>query len=48
MLTLVAAVLAYDRVRDTCERMSSRSEFRYAISETRDENDMMAVGVGEG
>jgi hypothetical protein len=46
MLTLVAAVLAYERVdcaSDTCDRRSGRSdrsEFRYAISETSEENDM--------
>lgn len=49
MLTLVAAVLAYDlvdRASEACERRSGRSgrsEFRYAMSETSDENDMMAV-----
>lgn len=45
MLTLVAAVLAYDRVdraSETCERKSGRSELRLAMSETRDENDMAA------
>jgi hypothetical protein len=47
-LTLVAAVLAYDRVErasDTCERKSGRSgrsELRLAMSETSDENDMAA------
>jgi hypothetical protein len=46
MLTLVAAVLAYDRVErasDICERRSGRSgrsEFRYAMSETSEEKDM--------
>jgi hypothetical protein len=44
MLTLVAAVLAYDRVErasETCERKSGRSElFRYAMSETSEEKDM--------
>lgn len=40
MLTLVAAVLAYDRARETCERMSSFSEFRYVMSETSEEKDM--------
>jgi hypothetical protein len=41
MLTLVAAVLAYDRALETCERMSSFSEFLYAISETSEEKDMV-------
>lgn len=46
MLTLVAAVLAYDRVErasETCERksgLSGRSELRLAISDTSEENDM--------
>jgi hypothetical protein len=50
-LTLVAAVLAYDRVErasDTCERKSGRSgrsELRLAMSETSDENDMAAGGL---
>lgn len=43
MLTLVAAVLTYDCALENCERWSSRSEFRYATSETRAEKDMMAV-----
>lgn len=43
MLTLVAVVLAYDRALEACERKSSRSEFRYAMSETREEKDMMAA-----
>ncbi len=45
MLTLVAAVLAYDCV-DICERRSGcsgRSELRLAMSETSDEKDMMVV-----
>lgn len=47
MLTLVAAVLAYERVErasDACDRRSGRSdrsELRYAISETSEENDMV-------
>lgn len=43
MLTLVAAVLAYDRARDSCDCLSSlRSvSLRYAMSETRVENDMV-------
>lgn len=41
MLTLVAAVLAYDRALETCERKSSFSEFRYAMSETSVEKDMI-------
>jgi hypothetical protein len=45
MLTLVAAVLAYDRERETCDRRSSRSRLRYVRSETSEENDMVA-GVG--
>ena len=62
MLTLVAAVLAYDRALDNCERVSSLSAydpaldspervslsaFRYAMSETRDEKDLM-VGRRQG
>ena len=46
MLTLVAAVLAYDCVdctSDICDRNSGRSELRFAMSETRDENDMVPV-----
>jgi hypothetical protein len=42
MLTLVAAVLAYDRVLEICERRSSLSLFLYVISDTRDENDIVA------
>jgi hypothetical protein len=42
MLTLVAVVLAYDFALETCERTSSRSAFRYAMSETSDEKDMVA------
>jgi hypothetical protein len=51
MLTLVAAVLAYDRVErasDAWERRSGRSgrsEFRYAMSETSEENDMTTEKV---
>jgi len=40
MLTLVAAVLAYDRALDTVDCFSSRSTWRFAMSETREENDM--------
>lgn len=49
MLTLVAAVLAYDRVdraSETCERKSGRSgrsELRYAMSETSEEKDIVAA-----
>lgn len=46
MLTLVAAVLAYDlvdRASETCERKSGRSEFRLAMSETSEENDMAVL-----
>jgi hypothetical protein len=43
MLTLVAAVLAYDRARETCERISSFSELRYAMSDTREEKDIVVV-----
>lgn len=46
MLTLVAAVLAYDCV-DICERRSGRSgrsELRLAMSETSDEKDILVVG----
>jgi putative hemolysin len=42
MLTLVAAVLAYDFALESCERTSSRSLVRYAISDTSDEKDMVA------
>lgn len=48
MLTLVAAVLAYERALDTWDRMSSLlslSELRYAMSETSEENDMAVVGA---
>jgi hypothetical protein len=51
ILTLVAAVLAYDRVErasDACERKSGRngrSEPRYAMSETSDEKDIVAEVV---
>jgi hypothetical protein len=48
MLTLVAAVLTYDCALENCERWSSRSEFRYATSETRAEKDMMAASEGVG
>jgi hypothetical protein len=50
MLTLVAAVLAYDRARDmveTCRDMGLRLSSaallrsRYVKSDTRDENDML-------
>ncbi len=47
MLTLVAAVLAYERVRESTERLSScaeRSEFRNVMSETSVEKDMAKVG----
>lgn len=45
MLTLVAAVLAYERVdraSEACDRKSGRSELRAAISETSEEKDMLA------
>jgi len=47
MLTLVAAVLAYeriDRVSEICERRSGRSgrsALRYAMSDTSEEKDMV-------
>ena len=43
MLTLVAAVLAYDRARDICDCLSSlrSASLRYAMSETRLEKDMV-------
>lgn len=49
MLTLVAEVLATDLVfdsvleNDRCDLLSSRSLSRNAMSETRDEKDMMAI-----
>lgn len=51
ILTLVAAVLAYDFARESWERTSSRSALREAISETSDEKDMATMdawfaGVG--
>jgi hypothetical protein len=48
MLTLVAAVLTYDCALENCERWSSRSEFRYATSETRAEKDIVAGLKGVG
>lgn len=50
MLTLVAEVLATDLVfdsvlhNDRCDLLSSRSMSRNAMSETRDEKDMVAIG----
>lgn len=44
MLTLVAAVLAYERpASEAAERSSGLVGLRYAISETSDENDMTAM-----
>lgn len=49
MLTLVAEVLATDllidsvRENDRCDLVSSRSLSRNAMSETRDEKDMVAI-----
>lgn len=49
MLTLVAEVLATDLVFDSvldvnrCDLLSSRSQSRNAMSETRDEKDMVAI-----
>lgn len=49
MLTLVAEVLATDLVfdsvleNDRCDLLSSRSLSRNAMSETRDEKDMVAI-----
>lgn len=43
MLTLVAAVLAYERpASEGAERSSGLLGLRYAMSETSDENDMAA------
>lgn len=41
MLTLVAAVLAYDCPLETCERRSERSLSLKVRSDTRDEKDMV-------
>ena len=49
MLTLVAEVLATDLVfdsvlhNDSCDLLSSRSLSRNAMSDTRDEKDMVAI-----
>ena len=40
MLTLVAAVLAYDLALDTCDLRSSRSLSLYVRSDTKEEKDM--------
>ena len=45
MLTLVAAVLAYDCPRDSRERVSSLSALRYAMSDTSEEKDMLGIWV---
>jgi hypothetical protein len=42
MLTLVAAVLAYDRDLETCD-LSSGSLSRNVRSETRDEKDIALI-----
>lgn len=47
MLTLVAAVLAYERpASEAAERKSGLLGLRYAMSETSDENDMAAMWCG--
>lgn len=45
MLTLVAAVLAYERALDSVERLSSPPPLRsrYVRSETSEEKDMLLV-----
>jgi hypothetical protein len=44
MLTLVAAVLAYERpASEAAERSSGLVGLRYAMSDTSDENDMTAM-----
>ena len=47
MLTLVAAVLAYERpASEAAERSSGLVGLRYAMSDTSDENDMTAKCCG--
>jgi hypothetical protein len=47
MLTLVAAVLAYERpASEAAERSSGLVGLRYAMSDTSDENDMTAMWYG--